>query len=106
MTTLTAPGTLADEIRDLLATRFGLDTSRLYGRMPIQDWQSDSLETVEAIFEVEKHFGVRLPEDLLHPLTTFDMLVAAVGEQIYLRRHPPLLGAALDAVWRRLPFSR
>jgi len=106
MSTMTASATLADEIRDILVERFALDPVLLDEQRPIRDWRSDSLETLEAVFEVEKHFGVRLPEDILQPLTTFDMLVTAVAEQLYERRHPTLASTAVDALWRRLPFSR
>ena len=80
---------IAAKLRKLLANHVGIDISRMNPTdrfiedLLMDDF--DSMSTVEFVVEIEKEFGIEIPNDVAEKMTTFQNVVDYVAEAVKLK---------------------
>jgi acyl carrier protein len=77
---------IAAKLRKILANHVGMDISRMNPTdrfiedLLMDDF--DSMSTVEFVIEIEKEFGIEIPNEVAEKLTTFQSVVDYVAEAL------------------------
>ena len=77
---------VATKLRKILASHVGIDISRMNPTdrfiedLLMDDF--DSMSTVEYVIEIEKEFGIKIPDSAAEKITTFQSLVDYVADAV------------------------
>jgi acyl carrier protein len=77
---------IATKLRKILANHVGIDLSRMNPTdrfiedLLMDDF--DSMSTVEFVIEIEKEFGIEIPNEVAEKMTTFQSVVDYVAEAV------------------------
>lgn len=73
---------LDSELRQLLSSKSGHDLSGIGSELDLVEALGvDSLAALRMLANVEKHFGVRFPDDRLSEYRTLDRMLSLINEQ-------------------------
>lgn len=69
-------------IKEIIIDRLGVDESEVTNEASFtNDLGADSLDTVELIMELEKEFGVAIPDDQAEKITTVGDAISYIQEK-------------------------
>lgn len=60
-----------EKVKEIVVNKLGVDASKVTEKASfVNDLGADSLDVVEIVMEVEKEFGIQIPDDAATQLTT------------------------------------
>ncbi len=72
---------IADKVKAIIVDKLGVDESKVTPEAKFSDdLGADSLDTVELIMELEKEFGITIPDDQAEKLTTVGAAISFAEE--------------------------
>ena len=75
-----------EQLRGLIAQGLKIDKELIQRSSRLEDWGGDSLDFIDTLFAMERHFDISFPDTQGNQDFDFDTIARMVKEQIALKR--------------------
>lgn len=74
---------IAERVKAIIVDKLGVEASEVTNEASFaSDLGADSLDTVELIMELEKEFGISIPDDQAEKITTVGEAIEMIGKAV------------------------